>query len=89
MLRKHLVSWEGRQVNPEYLPMGGGRYRYLFRTEDGFAPSEYGDYRLYKARDSQCDGPDKMSGETHPKRDEIPEEYHYLLDWYGSTYFSD
>ena len=79
------MSWENRQADKTNPARGGSRNRYLFRTEDGVSPSEYGDFRLYKDTDSLHDGKDK-TGRINPELNEIPEEYHYLIDWYNNKY---
>ena len=54
-------------------PASPGRYRMLAETSRGRR-------RLY----SSLDRPhrDRVSGKFLPRREEIPEEYHHLLDWY-------
>jgi len=39
--------------------------------------------RLYRTGDAVFPG---RKGKIIPRRDEIPQEYHELLDWYGSEY---
>ena len=86
MIDRHLVSWEDRQADKTQPKRGGSRNRYFFRTIDGQKPAENGKFRLYKLSDSVYDGMDK-TGKIHPDPTEIPQEYHYLLDWYQSEYF--
>jgi hypothetical protein len=87
MLNKHLVSFEDRQADKNDSRRGGSRNRYLFRTENGSSPSRSGEFRLYKSIDSRHDGQDKI-GPTHPDRSVIDIDYHYLLDWHESEYFT-
>lgn len=55
----------------------GGRYRILYETRSGFR-------RLYRPGDDYHPdrAPIREASKTHPRRDEIPERYRYLLDWY-------
>ena len=86
MLTHHLVSWVDRQASTKYVNIGGNRARYLFRSKDGHIPFLEGLFRLYKQQDSQNDGWDK-TGKTNLKKEKIPIEYHYLLDWYQKNYY--
>jgi hypothetical protein len=53
-----------------------GTYRMLLRLPDG-------SYRLYRHGD-ECHP--RRSGKMTPVRGELPEPYHYLLDWYDRDY---
>jgi hypothetical protein len=57
----------------------GGPYRLLYETRSGFR-------RLFRPGDGVH--PDRSQGrrdfKSVPVRDQIPEKYHYLLDWYDS-----
>ena len=59
------------------VPPSSGKYRMLFETPDGnlrlFGPGDY----THPAR-LQLRRPSKI----HPRVQEIPKRYHYLLDWY-------
>ena len=87
MVEKHLVSWEDRQADRLHPARGGSRNRYLFRTIDGVSPFKDGRFRLYKQVDSKYDGADK-TGRVHPELEGIPEQYHDLVEWYESEYFT-
>ena len=52
------------------------RYRIFFRLEDGT-------YRLYRPGDPHHP---ERTGKTCPRRDDLPVNYHPLLDWYQSEY---
>jgi hypothetical protein len=75
-LKQHLVA---------NVPPSTGKYTMLFETRVGFL-------RLFRPGDSI--DPQRRSGRAAkhmPKRDEVPGQYHYLLDWYqewvaGQTY---
>lgn len=54
------------------------RYRMFYRLDDGT-------YRLYRPGDPQHP---ERSGKTHPAREDLPVQYHGLLDWYESQYCS-
>ena len=54
-------------------PASPGRYRMLVETARARR-------RLYTPLDRAHR--DRIAGKCVPKRDEIPEEYHHLLDWY-------
>ena len=58
-------------------PASPGRYRMLIETSRGRR-------RLYASADRTHR--DRVSGKALPRRDEIPEEYHYLLDWYRNCF---
>jgi hypothetical protein len=53
-----------------------GSYRMLYETRLGMR-------RLYRETDDSH--PDRR-GKIVPKRDDIPEQYRYLLDWYEAEY---
>ena len=59
-------------------PASPGRYRMLVETSRGRR-------RLYASSDRTH--PDRVAGKSRPRRDEIPREYHHLLDWY-QQYFN-
>jgi hypothetical protein len=52
------------------------RYRMSFKLEDDT-------YRLYRPGDA---GHPLRKGKTAPRRNELPEKYHQLLDWYEREY---
>jgi hypothetical protein len=54
-----------------------GNYRMLYETSRG-------QRRLYRHTDEAH--PHREGGKTVPARSDIPEEYWYLLDWYGTVY---
>ncbi|WP_180279461.1 HNH endonuclease [Massilia psychrophila] len=85
-LEQQLISWKRRYSNPKVPAMGGSRNRYLFRTKDGHTPDPSGGFRLYKLSDGPHDSTDKSSGPTCPPRDEVQEQFRYLVDWYTSSY---
>jgi hypothetical protein len=85
-LERHLVSWEDRDADTAQPRRGGDRSRYLFRTLDGTTPLRQDQYRLYKKIDSQYDGAEK-TGSTHPTKGRVPQKFHYLIEWYETTYF--
>jgi len=60
-------------------PPKSGTYRMLLRLPDG-------SYRLYRPGD-ECHP--RRKGKTTPHRSELPEPYHYLLDWYEREYRSN
>lgn len=57
-------------------PPNPGAYRMLYETRGGMR-------RLYREGDESH--PDRH-GKILPKRDDIPEQYRYLLDWYETEY---
>lgn len=85
MIQRHLVSSEDRQADKTDPRRGGSRNRYLYRTEDGRAPSRDGRFRLYKQADSKYDGWEK-TGPTHPDPAAIAAEYRSLIEWYKGQY---
>lgn len=87
MIHKHLVSWEDRMRSVKNPNIGGSRNRYLFKTVDGIHPTSNGNFRLYKISDTQYDGSGK-TGKTHPEITDIPDAYHYLIEWYQELYFN-
>jgi len=60
------------------LPPNSAQYRMLYATGDNTR-------RLYREGDETHP---KRKGKITPERDEIPERYRYLLDWYRSQYDS-
>jgi hypothetical protein len=67
-LKQHLVA---------NVPPSTGKYTMLFETK------EHGTLRLYRPGDFI--NPQRQSGrgtKHMPKRDEVPSQYHDLLDWY-------
>lgn len=86
MIDKHLVSWEDRMADKSNPSRGGSRNRFLFRNLDGYSPNGAGDFRLYKDQDNRFDGLDK-TGPVHPKRVRVPQDFHYLIEWYEKKYF--
>ena len=58
-------------------PASPGRYRMLVETARGRR-------RLYTPFDRAHR--DRVSGKCVPKRSEIPEDYHHLLDWYDQHF---
>jgi len=62
--------------NVANLEPNSARYRMFYRLA--------GDtYRLFRAGDHAHPA---RRGKSKPKREELPEKYHYLLDWYEQTY---
>jgi hypothetical protein len=57
-------------------PPNPGRYRMLYA--DGKLR------RLFRPGDTSH--PDRRGSKTTPAREDLPPEYHYLLEWYASTY---
>lgn len=55
------------------------RYRMFFKLPDDT-------FRLFRPTDSAHPA---RKGKVAPERDEIPEKYHYLLDWYRQKYCAD
>ena len=60
-------------------PPDTGRYRMLFET----APSRR---RLFRPGDPHHPG--REGGKITPRREEIPDKYHPLLDWYETSWAS-
>ena len=58
-------------------PPNPGRYRMLYETSTGRR-------RLFRPSDP-CH-PDRAGGKEVPKRDELPDSLHRLLDWYVAEY---
>lgn len=85
-LEQQLISWKPRYADKRVPTRGGSRKRFLFRTSDGHTPDRNGRFRLYKLADSQYGGMDKPLGPTCPSLDEVQEEFHYLVDWYITSY---
>ena len=76
--RLHDELWEHAVqhcvVNNEYDP---GRYRMLFQTAKGRR-------RLFKPEDPFCIG--RNLGRFTPRKDEMPQKYRELIDWYWNEY---
>jgi hypothetical protein len=85
VIDRHLVSSVDRQADHAQPARGGSRNRYLFRTIDGFSPSSYGRFRLYKTVDTQYDGHEK-TGKTLPGVTAIAADYQHYLTWYITNY---
>lgn len=64
--------------NVANLPPNSARYRMFYRLPDAT-------YRLFRQGD---DYHSQRTGKTHPKRRQLPERYHHLLDWYEREYFT-
>jgi hypothetical protein len=62
--------------NVANLPANSARYRMYYRTPTGR-------YRLFRPGD---DFHPSRAGKTKPERDEVPEQYQELLDWYEKSY---
>lgn len=62
--------------NVANLPANSARYRMFYRTPSG-------KYRLFRAGD---DFHPSRTGKTKPEREDLPEQYHELLDWYEKSY---
>lgn len=58
-------------------PPNPGRYRMLYETSTGRR-------RLFRLSDPNH--PDRAGAKEVPKRDELPESMHRLLDWYATEY---
>lgn len=54
-----------------------GRYRMLFETKPGYR-------RLFRPRDVYH--PDRKGGKVEPRRQEIPQAFHGLLEWYEKEF---
>jgi hypothetical protein len=85
LIDRHLVSFEDRHADHAIPARGGSRNRYLFRTENGNAPSRQGRFRLYKAMDGAYDGIDK-TGPTHPDPANVDAQRRHLITWYMGVY---
>ena len=59
-------------------PPNPGGYRMLYETSSGLR-------RLYRETD---DAHPNRHGKILPRREDIPEQYRYLLDWYETEYAS-
>ncbi|HZE36821.1 MAG TPA: hypothetical protein VE482_10010 [Candidatus Eisenbacteria bacterium] len=66
------------QHNVANRPPNPGRYRMLYASGKM--------RRLFRAGDDYH--PDRAGSKTTPTREQLPAEYHYLLDWYASEYVS-
>jgi len=62
--------------NVANLPANSARYRMFYRTAGG-------EYRLFRPDD---DFHPSRTGKMMPERAELPEQFHYLLDWYERSY---
>jgi hypothetical protein len=62
--------------NVANVPANSARYRMFYRTPRGR-------YRLFRPGD---DFHPSRTGKTKPERDELPERYQELLDWYEKSY---
>ena len=62
--------------NVANLEPNSARYRMFYRL-----PGDT--YRLFRSGDRAVPA---RRGKIKPKREELPEKYHYLLDWYDQTY---
>jgi hypothetical protein len=62
--------------NVANLPPNSARYRMFYRLEDGTL-------RLFVPGDQVHP---ERKGKACPRREEIPERFHYLLDWYEKEY---
>lgn len=62
--------------NVANLPPNSARYRMFYRVADG-------EYRLFQPGDDFDPG---RKGKAKPKRSDLPERYHKLLDWYEREY---
>jgi len=91
--REILDRVKTEQVNPELRPgiqvhiyshnvanaePNSGKYRMFYKLSDDT-------YRLFRPGDAAHPA---RKGKTMPERSEIPERYHYLLDWYEREYCS-
>ena len=65
--------------NVANIPANSARYRMFYRMEDGR-------YRLYRPGD---DFDASRTGKTAPQRQDLPEEYRDLLDWYENSYCNE
>ena len=59
------------------IPRDRGSYRLLFKTAKERR-------RLFRPGDPY--DPTREGGKTVPERDQVPENHHYLLDWYNESY---
>ncbi len=65
--------------NVANVPPNSARYRMFYRLTDD-------SYRLFRVTDTAHP---LRKGKIVPERDELPEKYHYLLDWYEKEYCSE
>ena len=63
--------------NVANLPPNTARYRLFYRLDDG-------SYRLYRPGDTYH--PERSAGKSAPRTEDVPVEYHHLIDWYDSVY---
>jgi len=73
-LQAHIYLHNVANVEPN-----SARYRMFFKLADDT-------YRLVRPGDMAHPA---RKGKTKPVREELPEEYHYLLDWYVQEYCSE
>jgi len=62
--------------NVANIPPNSAKYRLFYRLEDGTL-------RLFRPGD---DFDPARTGKTMPKRSDLPQRYHELLDWYENEY---
>jgi hypothetical protein len=62
--------------NVANLPPNSAKYRMFYKLPDDT-------YRLYRPGDQAYPS---RKGKTMPSREELPDKYHYLLDWYEHHY---
>ncbi len=70
-LQPHIYQHNVANLNPN-----SARYKMFFRLEDGTL-------RLFKPGDSTHPA---RKGKSCPKRKDLPERYHHLIDWYEKEY---
>jgi hypothetical protein len=70
-IQPHIYLHNVANVQPN-----SARYRMFYRLSDD-------SYRLFRPTDTAHPA---RKGKTLPERDELPEKYHYLLDWYEREY---
>jgi hypothetical protein len=78
-VRSHCVANQPRsRKSSDPSKLQGGAYRILYETRSGFR-------RLFRPTDDVH--PDRWQSRREskyiPKREQIPEKYHHLLDWYA------
>lgn len=61
--------------NVANVPPNSGRYRMFYKVDGG--------YRLFRPGDEANPA---RKGKITPRKEELPEHYHYLLDWYENEY---
>jgi hypothetical protein len=72
-IQVHIYSHNVANTEPN-----SGKYRLFYKLPDDT-------YRLFRPGDAAHPA---RKGKTMPERREIPEKYHYLLDWYEREYCS-